>query len=170
MFSRKHKSVGSVDTDFPFHRNGSVLCWKKNNREPEAKRGKTMKKYAVIVVGLLQLTCAVPGFAKTHKDVFDVPCSALWPALKDTLRNSGKYGIVGIDNAEMTASYIIGGTLGGKRLNSVVLNSNGNSCEMQVQTAYSGIEHNDAGDLEKRVKQSLDKLQERPEKPTASDK
>jgi hypothetical protein len=41
---------------------------------------------------------------------------------------------------------------------------------MQVQTAYSGIEHNDAGDLEKRVKQSLDKLQERPEKPTASDK
>jgi hypothetical protein len=37
----------------------------------------------------------------------------LWPAVKDTPRNSGKYGILGIDNTEMTASFVIGGTLGG---------------------------------------------------------
>lgn len=118
---------------------------------------------------ILLLTTAVPGFGKTHKDVFEAPCKVLWPAVKDTLRNSGKYGIIGIDNTEMTASYNIGGFLTGKRINSLVLNSKGNSCEMLVQTSYSGFENNDAGDLKKRVKESLDKrLAQLPEKPATS--
>jgi len=95
------------------------------------------------------------SFAKTHKDSYSVPCSALWPAVKDALRNSGKYGILGIDSTEMTASFVIGGTLGGKRINSVVLNGKENTCEMQVQTAFSGITHDDAGDFKKRVDASL---------------
>jgi hypothetical protein len=57
----------------------------------------------------------------------------------------------------MTASYNIGGTLGGKRTNSLVLNSQGDKCEMQVQTAYSGVIHDDYGDLKKRVDESLAK-------------
>jgi hypothetical protein len=122
-----------------------------------------------LLPAILLFTLVVPGFGKTHKDVFEVPCNVLWPAVKDTLRNSGKYGIIGIDNTEMTASYNIGGFLTGKRINSLVLNSKGNSCEMQVQTSYSGLENNDAGDLKKRVKQSLDKLQvEPPQKPATS--
>ena len=108
----------------------------------------------------LVLILSGAAFAKTHKDLFNVPCSELWPAVKDTLRNSGYYGIIGISNEEMTASYNIGGNLGGKRINSLVLNSQGeNACEMQVQTAYSGVIHNDEGDLKKRVDQSLKKLQ-----------
>ena len=122
-------------------------------------------KRLVLVIVLLCL--ASPTFAKTHKDVYNVPCSELWPALKDTLRNSGKYGIIAIENSEMTASYNIGGTLGGKRTNSVVLNSKENSCEMQIQTAYSGIEHNDAGDLKKRVEESLAKLKAAQGSPSA---
>jgi hypothetical protein len=108
---------------------------------------------------ILLLCLAVPAFAKTHKDVYNVPCSVLWPAVKDTLRNSGKYGIISIENTEMTASYNIGGTLGGKRTNTVLLNGKENSCEMQLQTAYSGLEHNDAGNFKKRVDESLAKLQ-----------
>jgi hypothetical protein len=117
-----------------------------------------------IVLVVLLLTLALPGFASTHKELYNVPCSVLWPALKDTLRNSGKYGIIGIDNIEMTASYNIGGNLTGKRINSAVLNSkdNGNSCELQVQTAYSGLINNDAGDLKKRVDESLAKLKAAP--------
>jgi hypothetical protein len=115
---------------------------------------------------MLLLVLAAPGFAKTHKDVFDVPCNILWPAVKDTLRNSGKYGIIGIDNSEMTASYNMGGNLTGKRINSIVLNSSGNGCEMQVQTAFSGLVNNDVGDMKKRVQESLEKLQAAgPEKP-----
>jgi hypothetical protein len=115
-----------------------------------------MKRF-VFVLPLVIL--AIPVFAKTHSDIFDVSCSVLWPAVKDTLRNSGKYGIIGIDNSEMTASYNIGGALTGKRINSLVLNSKGkNSCEMQVQTSFSGLVNNAESDLKKRVTASLEKL------------
>lgn len=115
-----------------------------------------MKQLLIAAILLSSLT--IPAFGKTHKDVFDVPCTTLWPAVKDTLRNSGKYGIIGIDSQEMTASYNIGGSLGGKRINSLVLNAQGEKCELQVQTAYSGLIHDDAGDFKKRVEESLAKL------------
>lgn len=120
-----------------------------------------MKRLLPVVLLLL---LGLPGFASTHKDTYNVPCSTLWAALKDTLRNSGKYGIIGIDNTEMTASYNIGGNLTGKRTNSAVLNNkdNGNSCELQVQTAFSGLINNDAGDLKTRLDQSLTKLKAAP--------
>jgi hypothetical protein len=112
----------------------------------------------IVGVTLLLLLTGAPGFAKTHTETYPVPCSVLWAAVKDTLRNSGKYGIIGIDNTEMTASFNIGGTLGGKRINSAVLTPKGDTCEMQIQTAYSGLAHNDAGDFKKRVDESLEKL------------
>lgn len=103
---------------------------------------------------------AVPAFAKTHKDTFNVPCKTLWEAVRDTLRNSGKYGIIGINSEEMTASYNMGGNLTGKRINSVLLNAKGEgSCELQVQTAFSGLVNNDYGDFKERVQSSLTKIQ-----------
>ena len=42
----------------------------------------------LVIVALL-FTVALPGFASTHKEVFNVSCNELWRALKDTLRNSG---------------------------------------------------------------------------------
>ena len=68
----------------------------------------------------------------------------------------------------MAASFNIGGTLTGKRINSVVLNGKENSCEMQVQTAYSGLVNNDEGDFKKRVDASLAQLQKsQPSAPAA---
>ena len=123
-----------------------------------------MKRFAVVV--LMLLIVAGSSFAKTHKEMYSMSCGALWPAVKDTLRNSGKYGILAIDNSELTASFVIGGTLSGKRINSVVLNAKGDSsCEMQVQTAFSGIVNNDEGDFKKRVDESLAKQQ--PSQPAA---
>jgi hypothetical protein len=87
----------------------------------------------------------------------------LWAAVKDTIRNSGKYGIIGIDSNEMTASFNIGGSWTGKRINSVVLNAKGDSaCELQVQTAFSGLGNNDYGDFKKRVEESLAKQKAAP--------
>ena len=119
-----------------------------------------MRRFAAVT--LMLLIGAEPSFAKVRKDLYSVPCSVLWPAVKDTLRNSGKYGILGIDNGEMTASFVIGGSLTGKRINSVVLNAKGDSCEMQVQTAFSGLVNNDEGDFKKRVDESLAKQQASP--------
>jgi len=112
----------------------------------------------LLVVALVFSSFTIPAFGKTHKDVYDMPCTKLWPAVKDTLRNSGKYGIIGIDSTEMTASYNIGGSWGGKRVNSLVLNAQGDKCELQVQTAFSGLGNDDYGDFKKRVGDSLTKL------------
>ncbi len=120
-----------------------------------------MRQFAVLA--LMLSIVAGPSFAKTHKDLYSVPCSTLWPAVKDTLRNSGKYGILGIDNTEMTASFIIGSTLSGRRVNSAVLTAKGDSCEMQVQSTYSGLTHHDAEDFKARVDASL--AQQQPSQP-----
>lgn len=123
-----------------------------------------------IVLAALLLSLSVPAIASTHKDVINVPCNELWRAVKDTLRNSGKYGIIAIDDAEMTASYNMGGNLTAKRTNSAVLNSmkNGAACELQIQTAFSGLANNDAGDMKTRVEESLVKLKNVPFPPAAS--
>ena len=121
-----------------------------------------------LVILILLAALAAPAFASTHRDMYKVPCDELWRALKDTLKNSGKYGILAIDNSEMTASYNIGGNLKEKRTNSAVLNSkeSGKACELQIQTAYSGALTNDAGDLRKRVNESLAKLKSVPLAPS----
>jgi PEGA domain len=120
-----------------------------------------MKRF---VVSVLLALITIPAFGSTHKDSFGVSCNELWRAVKDTLRNSGKYGIISIDDKEMTASYNIGGNLTGKRINSAVLNSkdNGVSCELQVQTAFSGLVNDDFADFKKRVNESLAKLRGQP--------
>lgn len=115
-----------------------------------------MKRLTTMVLTLL--LAAGTALGKTHKDDYPVSCTTLWVAVKDTVRNSGKYGIIGIDSNEMTASFNIGGTWTGKRINSVVLNAKGDAaCEMQVQTAFSGLANNDYGDFKKRVDDSLAK-------------
>jgi hypothetical protein len=115
----------------------------------------------IVILGLL-FAFSAPVFAKTHKDTYKVPCNTLWSAVRDTLRNSGKYGIIGIDSTEMTASFNIGGVLTGKRINSVLLNNKAEGCELQVQTAFSGLVNNDYGDFKKRVDESLVKVQANP--------
>lgn len=119
-----------------------------------------MKRFVRILIAVqLVLLFAPFAAAKTHKDVYQMSCDALWKGVRDAVRNSGKYGIIGIDSNEMTASFNIGGSLTGKRVNSVVLNRlSPTTCEMQTQTAFSGLVNNDYGDFKKRVDESLAKL------------
>jgi hypothetical protein len=123
-----------------------------------------MKNSARLVAIALSLF-TVAAHAKTHKDAYNMPCSALWPAVKDVLKTSGKYNIIGIDSTEFTASFTVGSVFSGKLLNSVVLNAQGAGCELWVNTAYRGVEHNDAGDFKKRVDLSLAKLTTAPVPP-----
>jgi len=57
-----------------------------------------MKRFAT---ALLLLSLSASALAKTHKDSYTIPCPTLWAAVKDTLRNSGKYGIISIANDEL---------------------------------------------------------------------
>lgn len=109
-------------------------------------------------LSLCMVLFAVPALAKTHKDYYEMPCGDLWGSVKDVLKTSGKYNIIGIDSTEFTASFTVGSVFSGKLLNSAVLNPKGSGCELWVNTAYRGIEHNDAGDFKKRVDESLSRM------------
>jgi hypothetical protein len=135
----------------------SQLPGKTANATMLPKRSSPMKRFALAAV--LVLISVGPSFAKVHKDVFPMQCSALWPAVRDTLRNSGKYGIVSMDSNEMIATYTMGiGSIGQKRTNSVALNSSADTCEMVITSGFSGLTNDDAGDFKKRVNESLAKL------------
>jgi hypothetical protein len=41
------------------------------------------------VAALLLFTFAVPALGSAHKDSDPVPCTELWAAVKDAIRNSG---------------------------------------------------------------------------------
>jgi hypothetical protein len=105
---------------------------------------------------LILFVLVVPAFGNTHKDTYPVPCSELWPAVKDTLKSSN-YGVLASDDTAMTASYTVGYSIR-QRANTVALVTQGSNCEMQVNSAYRGLAHDDAGDFKARVDQSLAKL------------
>ncbi len=109
-------------------------------------------------IWIVALLFATPVFAKTHKYKVESPCSRVWAATKDVLMHSGKYGVMFMSDKDMDASYNIGGNLGGKRMNSVQLSPRGKNCRISIQTAYSGLIHNDAGAFYKRLKRALDEL------------
>jgi hypothetical protein len=117
-----------------------------------------MRRIAGMV--FLILIVAASSFAKERvKDTYSVNCGVLWPAVKDSVRNSGYYAVVFLDNTEMIATFAVGSgnTL---RINSAVLDAKGDACEMQLQPLYYGaLFSNDSADFKKRVDASLARLQ-----------
>jgi hypothetical protein len=127
------------------------------------EEGANMKKI-IVIAALMSLGLALPMLGETYKDTYQVPCSDVWNAVKDTLANPANYTIVKNDDGKMTATYkvkhdvhvtITGAIL--QRNNKVTLVSKGTSCEMQTVSNYSGFEHDDRGDFKKRVDESLAK-------------
>jgi hypothetical protein len=102
---------------------------------------------------LMLLMIAGPLFATTRKDTYDMTCNTLWPAVKGTVRNSGDYAVVFIDNDEMIASFAIGAGQG-LRIGSAVLNPKGDTCEMQVQVHEQAF-MDDTGSFKKCVDATL---------------
>jgi hypothetical protein len=135
-------------------------------------------KTRIVVVALLSFGLALPTLCETYKTQYPIPCSELWVAVKDTLSNPNNYTVVKDDADKMTATYkvkhnvhvtVTGALL--QRNNKVTLVPKDTGCEMQVTSNYSGIEHDDQGDSQKRVDDSLAKTKAAkppdPEKPAA---
>lgn len=117
------------------------------------------------VVAFILSAFALPAFSGTHKQTYPNACREVWTAVKDTLGDSENYTVKITDESRMAATYsvkhaahvTITGALR-QRPNTVSLSSKDTGCVMEVQSNYSGFEHNDAGDFTKRVNESLAKL------------
>ena len=127
----------------------------------------------IFVVALTLFAFVLPSFAKTHKTTYPKACAEVWAAVKDTLGHSENYTIKLTDESRMSVSYsvkhsvhvTITGALR-QRPNTVTLNPAGAGCEMQIESNYSGFEHDDAGDFAKRVNELLSKPKASPAEPT----
>ena len=64
-----------------------------------------MRRFVLVI--LLLLIAGGSAFADAQKDMYSIPCSTLWPAVKYIVRNSGYYAIVLIDNTEMAAPSLL---------------------------------------------------------------
>jgi hypothetical protein len=121
-----------------------------------------MMKFSVVASILFAFAC--PAFSGTHKETYPNACSEVWTAVKDTLGNAENYTVKISDDTHMAATYSVKHsahvTLTGalrQRPNTVSLSASGTGCQMEVQSNYSGFEHNDAGDFVKRVNETLAK-------------
>jgi len=120
---------------------------------------------------LVLATVVSPAFADAHKETYPMACSALWPAVKSTVRNSGFYGIVFLDNTEMIASFSIGTRGNGVlRVDSAVLNViSDSSCELQLEPLAKPIFANDAADFKKRLDSTLSGMKSSQASPSKGD-
>ncbi|MGJ5816527.1 hypothetical protein [Paludibaculum fermentans] len=124
---------------------------------------------------LLLIAFALPAYGKTHKATFTSACGEVWAAVKDTIGNTENYTIKVADETRMMATYnvkhsthvSITGALR-QRPNTVSLAPQGNGCEVSVQSSYSGYEHDDAGDFNKRLNEALVKRRDAKTEPQQS--
>jgi len=142
-----------------------------------------MIKIKFFILVPMALALALPANGKTYKSTYPIACSDLWLAVKDTLANpDNNYEVLASDDSQMHADYdvkhaahvtITGAIL--QRTNHVTLVPQSMAtCEMQVVSNWSGIEHNDRSDFKKRVEESLSKLRSvpppQPAEPAAPDR
>jgi hypothetical protein len=104
-------------------------CWKEINR----------MKYTVIVLALA-LTVS-PAFAKPKEKTFPASCGRVWAAVKRATVPP-HYNFAQLDDAQ-------------KRYLDITLSGTGDTCTVAIGGNYSGLVHNDKGDLFKRIEEAL---------------
>jgi hypothetical protein len=117
-------------------------------------------KYFILAGALVLM--AAPMFGQVQVYSYAMPCDALWPAVRDTVRNSGKYAPLLLDSREMVASFAIAGIRDTFAVESVVLDPTSIGCSLRVVSPGLGV---DNGDLKKQVDKSLAKLKSAGQEP-----
>lgn len=115
------------------------------------------------LAGLLLLWLAVPAFSKTKnvhavKGVYPVSCDDLWSAIKDTLHNHSNYGLSGVNDLDLTASFVVIGDLY-VYTDRVALAQRDNGCEMKTEVHDVGAEPTNYRLFRSRVERSLGKVE-----------
>ena len=116
-------------------------------------------------LALALLLPSVPAaLAASHETSYSNSCNELWPAVKEVISNPENYKMVSSDDAKWTAFYdvkhkvhlSISGAVA-QKTNQVTLVAQGAGCQMQVNSSFSGLTHDDQGDFVKRVNEALAK-------------
>jgi len=113
-----------------------------------------MRSYLVLLLAFLSSATA---YAEPH-DVYPVSCDVLWAAVNLTLSKPGDYGVMGIDDLNRRASFVVVGDLAAYR-DTVSVSPLGNGCAMKLAMFQDGPDDSNARGFRKRLKKSLMKVQ-----------
>jgi hypothetical protein len=112
------------------------------------------KTLALICLPILAI-CSTPAFAKPRLRTYQSPCSQVWPAVKRATAPP-HYNFAQMDDAQMKGLVSTGNNWSGKRYLDITLTApTPGSCTVAVGGQYSGLEHNDKGDLFNRIDDEL---------------
>jgi hypothetical protein len=111
-----------------------------------------MMKRMLACVLLVLVAC--PAFAKPKEKIYQATCDRVWAAVKIATAPP-HYNFAQLDDAQKKGMVSTGNNFSGKRYLDVTLTGNENTCKVAIGGSYSGLEHNDKGDLFKRIDDAL---------------
>ncbi len=108
------------------------------------------------VVGLLALaTSSAVAFAKPKVKIYPQNCNQVWAAVK-TATASSHYNFAQLDDAQKKGMVSTGNNWSGKRYLDIALTSpTPDTCDVAVGGVFSGLAHDDKGDLFGRIEEAL---------------
>jgi len=122
-----------------------------------------MQSYARFGVSLaLALLVVSPAFAKPRTKTFPQNCTAVWAAVK-TAVSTQHYNFADMDDAQKKGIVSTGNNWSGKRYLDITLTApDANSCVVAIGGSFSGLAHDDKGDLFARINDALVNPQSKP--------
>jgi len=118
----------------------------------------------ILMVLLLGLV-ASPVFAKPKTKVYSTNCTRVWAAVKKAAALP-VYHFSDLDDAQKKGIVSTGNAFTGNRYLDITLTGTGETCTVAVNGNYSGLEHDDKGDLYKRIDAALATIPDEAAAPT----
>jgi len=139
---------------------------KKHNGEAE-QMGMELKRIlsAGLVSMILTVASASSAIAKPKENTYPTSCDRVWAAVK-LVTAPPHYNFTQLDDAQKKGIVSTGNALTGKRILDITLSGTGNTCTVAIGGVFSGLVHNDKGDLFERIKEALGETPESTLAPT----
>lgn len=109
-------------------------------------------KHTLLV--LLLIACARPTLAKPKEKIYPASCDRVWAAVK-IATGPPHYNFAQLDDTQKKGIVSTGNAVSGKRYLDITLTGTGDTCTVAIGGNFSGLAHNDKGDLFKRIDDAL---------------
>ena len=107
-----------------------------------------------ILCGTVLMTVAMPALAAPKQKTFTASCDQVWVAVKSATAPP-HYNFAMLDDAQKKGVISTGNNLSGKRNLDLALSGSGETCTVALGGTFSGLAHDDKGDLFKRIESEL---------------
>lgn len=103
-----------------------------------------------VVIVVLLIVGVIPALAKPRTKTYSANCDRVWAAVKRATAPP-HYNFAQLDDAQKKGLVSTGDFWTGKRFLDIALSGDGDTCKLAVGGNFSGLAHDDKGDLFLRI-------------------